>query len=562
MTSITTNEDLAAITEEKTPRTDRMRGIPQKVLSWLEAIADRLNPILVKETRQALKSRQFVLTFLVVLIACWIASFAVVMIVGPDIFYGAEGPAMLMVYCCILAFPLIIIVPFSAFRSLAAEQEDNTYELLSITTLTSRQVIMGKLGSAIVQMLVYLSAVSPCIAFTFLLRGVDAVTVAVVLGYYVLASLGLSILALLLGTLARVRYVHALLQVVLVLGLGGVFISSIALLEEFTRWSYRELADIWFWIGNLAFLTFYATTFALVHEAAAAQIAFSSENRSSRLRYLMVLQHSCFLGWMAFVFAEESGARSFVDEFVLILSVMSGCYWYAMGTLLTSEWPLLSRRVQRSLPQSELGRALFTWFNPGPGTGYMFIVANLAMVVTLGIALILSFGINSGGRWIAGDTVICFLLLGWAYIVLFLGAGRLLISYVRQFTFVSLTAGFLLHIILVLFGCGIPMMFSYLASSFRYAPDYSLLHVTNPFWTLFWVLDHGASGVYVTPAMIIVGSAAVIVLLLNVRLMGAEIHLQRRALPQRIAEEEAELHPKPEPKPTSPWDDLPARSAD
>jgi len=50
------------------------------IVAWLEAIADRANPILVKETRQALKSRQFVLTFLVVLIACWIASFAVVAI--------------------------------------------------------------------------------------------------------------------------------------------------------------------------------------------------------------------------------------------------------------------------------------------------------------------------------------------------------------------------------------------------------------------------------------------------------------------------------------------------
>ena len=42
----------------------------------LAALAERANPILVKETRQALKSRQFVVTFLIVLVACWIVSFA------------------------------------------------------------------------------------------------------------------------------------------------------------------------------------------------------------------------------------------------------------------------------------------------------------------------------------------------------------------------------------------------------------------------------------------------------------------------------------------------------
>ena len=38
-------------------------------------------------------------------------------------------------YYAILAFPLAVVVPYAAFRSLAAEREDNTYDLLSITTL-------------------------------------------------------------------------------------------------------------------------------------------------------------------------------------------------------------------------------------------------------------------------------------------------------------------------------------------------------------------------------------------------------------------------------------------
>src|SRR5689334_6908640 len=114
----------------------------------LVALVDRANPILVKETRQALKSRQFVITFLVVLVACWIVSFVGVAWVGPEIYWAAAGPTLLMGYFVVLTVPLALIVPFAAFRSLAAEQEEQTYELLSITTLSSRKIITGKLASA------------------------------------------------------------------------------------------------------------------------------------------------------------------------------------------------------------------------------------------------------------------------------------------------------------------------------------------------------------------------------------------------------------------------------
>ena len=41
----------------------------------------------------------------------------------------------------------------------------------------------GKLGSAILQMIVYYSALAPCITFTYLLRGVDIVSVLLLLAY-------------------------------------------------------------------------------------------------------------------------------------------------------------------------------------------------------------------------------------------------------------------------------------------------------------------------------------------------------------------------------------------
>ena len=57
----------------------------------LERIGDRINPILVKETRQALKSRQFSITFMLLLGASLLVSFAGVAIGGPDLGYRSAG---------------------------------------------------------------------------------------------------------------------------------------------------------------------------------------------------------------------------------------------------------------------------------------------------------------------------------------------------------------------------------------------------------------------------------------------------------------------------------------
>ena len=76
----------------------------------LAASGDRLNAILVKETRQSLKSRQFVTTFGLLLLCGWIWSLAGVAIIGPDINYGAHGPMMFYGYYMILAFVIIAVL--------------------------------------------------------------------------------------------------------------------------------------------------------------------------------------------------------------------------------------------------------------------------------------------------------------------------------------------------------------------------------------------------------------------------------------------------------------------
>jgi ABC-type transport system involved in multi-copper enzyme maturation permease subunit len=156
---------------------------------------------------------------------------------------------------------LIVVVPFAAFRSLASEREDNTYDLLSITALKPRQIISGKLGSAVVQMAVYFSVITPCIAFTYLLRGVDVPTILVLIGYTFFASLGLSMVAILLATLSEQRFAQVFVSVALVAFLlWAFFMSVLAIGAGFVQFSYSFVCGDEFWIRVLALATFYVTT--------------------------------------------------------------------------------------------------------------------------------------------------------------------------------------------------------------------------------------------------------------------------------------------------------------
>ncbi|MBN2473304.1 MAG: hypothetical protein JXB62_01750 [Pirellulales bacterium] len=542
-----------------------VKAAPTAPARWWAAVdramvwgGDRLNPILVKETRQALKSRQFVITFALLLLCGWVWSILGVAMIGPDIWYGAQGADMFFGYYAILAFPLTVIVPFGAFRSLAGEQEDRTYELMSITGLGPRQIIRGKLGSAVLQMLIYLSAISPCLAFTYMLRGIDAPTILFILLYLSLGSLALSVIGLLAGTLTSEKHWQVVLSVVLIAGLFYAFGMSFLLAGVTLAELHGVFLQPEFWQANAAFLTGYAGYFALLFYAAAAQLSFTSDNRSTRLRITMVVQHVLLTGWMAWLWIWPAQGE---EELPFVFLMFLGIHWWVMGALMTGESPELSPRVKRQLPQSFLGRVFLTWLNPGPGTGYMLAVSGmLAGLVTVGMALMLVKWIAlwspQNWRFNTAGTTLPFGILGFSYATFYLGLGLLVIRLLRRFTHVGILLAALVQVLVLLLGCGVPMII-YMLSTYWYDADYSLLQITNPFWSLMHVVDRSALPPEGYVLLAIVPLAALLVFVLNLGGIVREVRNVRIAKPRRVAEEDAELAAvkvPPEPVKKSPWD--------
>ena len=515
--------------------------------SALERGGDWLNPILVKEARQALKSRQFLVCFGLVLGFGWGWSLLGIAILSPGVRYNPGGGLMLSGYVAILAVPVLVIVPFVAFRSLAAEMEDGTFELLSITALNSRQIVTGKLGSAALQMLIYFSALAPCVAFTYLLRGVDIITIAAVLVYGFLASLLSAATGLLFATLTRSRMWQGFLSIGLVLALFffGLWMVGLAITVIMDMAiPYQEPG---FLLVNSLVGSLYLSSLVMLVLATAAQITFASENRSTRIRVVMLVQQMLWIGFMV-------AAALLFPEGVWVMAAFSGAglYWAVMGSLLIGEEARLSPRAQRRLPQSLLGRMIFTWFNPGSGTGYIFCVSNF-LALTL-VLILVDQGLRFTSVLTAGQSQgAWFGLLMLAYLTFYLGLGRLLVVALRRFMRMTQLAAVLLQFTLTLVGALGPWVFqTWVIDISHYRVEWQFL---NWSWSLIEVGNDGIAGDNGF-LLVSVASLAFLVFAVNLLLAIPDACVVRSAVPERVAVDDGRGEPVAPDTTAGPWNAL------
>lgn len=522
-------------------------------LAWvdqrLEALSDYINPILVKETRQALKSQQFVLWYLLLLAGCWVVTMGGLAVIGPAAYYGAFGGQLFLWYAWILSFPLLVVAPFSAFRSLAAEQEENTRDVLTVSALSPFQVVNGKLGSAALQVAIYLSAMAPCLGFAYLLRGVDALTLLLLPALGVLASLGLSLVGLLLASLTRLRYLQILINVAFITLLLLLFYNCFAVIEEFVDNGFRMYQAEEFWLGLGMIFTAYATTFLLAYFLAVAANTFTSANRSTPLRVAMLVQQSAYIGWFAAVWIYDRDA-----DIPIVMFVFALAYWTFAGMFLTSEGQVLSPRVRRTLPKTALGRQLFTLLSPGPGTGYFFVMGNLTYLMLLTFTA--SVFSRRGGPSISGVPLLWVLCVALAYAAAYLGLGRIIILLVRRVAELSLFGGFLVHVLLMLAGGSLPFAIEASSSMFR-REGFSYLDVPSPVAVMLHLERGDLSDVEAITTGVIVIGAATCLLLVNLVLAAGELRQTRLPLPQRIIEDELAKAARPV-RASNPWGDTTA----
>ncbi len=408
----------------------------QRIDDWCERVGDALNPILVKETRQALKSRQFVGTFSVLLFAALAWTIIGSLSMMPGIYTSPSAPRMLVGYYLVLALPMLIVVPLAAYRSLEGEIDDGTLELLSITVLSPWQIVMGKLASAMLQMLLYFVALFPCVAYAYTLRGVDLPTTMLMMGILLVTAVLLTIIALFFAPLARTRtgrIVTLLAVMALLLGaewmIGFMVISMILQGNPIT-------GDVLFFVV-IATVAIASVLGHLFLTATAAQLTPESENRSTHIRVALMIATATVFGLAGLGFAlfrGEEGTNDEGDIVVLMMGALSlAVLWLVCAPMIAGESSVMTPRIRRELPKTFVARAMLTWLTPGPASGLVFAVVNIILVT---IAFVVLVDLTLAGRRGFGPTgavsmVMQFAVCFSSYLIAFLVAVRWMVAVVR-----------------------------------------------------------------------------------------------------------------------------------
>lgn len=389
---------------------------------FLRPLDERLNPILVKEIRQALRGKLFRVGFLCAVALVTVVSLGVVMDMGTDI-SGSQGRQyFLSVFFC-LCGAVLGLVPFSAFVSMGAEWDENTYDLLVISNLRPRQIVAGKLWSAATQAVLFYSAFTPFLCFAFLLRQVDVRVVAFGVVASFLLSLGLTLVALALSSITRQRFVRVILMAGLAAGLAGTIGMCMEIAQEFLR--RPPFDEQGFWVAMAIMAVGYLLASALVFFTAANLLAHPEENRSTNIRILSTVTTLVGVGvcvFMSIWISRMRGGVTFDREAVsgmgfglLALTVVPGIFF-------TTEREALGRRVVPRVPRNAgTALALAPWM-PGGARG-TWLVALQAAFVSLFVFVAQAYG-EDRGQWFFADGIAAYCAaLGYLVIYLFLPSG-------------------------------------------------------------------------------------------------------------------------------------------
>jgi hypothetical protein len=290
-----------------------------------ERLADVAGPILVKEVRQGLRAKAFAICFGVLLFACLVLALHAAGQVATQ--GDPVGPKYLALFFAAQSVVCLFVIPFTAYRSMAREIDEETWVLLVLTGLTARRIAYGKASSSLLQALLFASCCAPFVLFSYYLQGIALLTVVAGAVLTFSACVCLVCGAVALGTEGVTRIGRRVTELV-----------ALAILLAFTAaavlvgvWLAKEgsslVIDRGFWIFVLAIAYVCWSSAWVFLEAAAANLALASETSTGLVRKALLAQHLVALvgAWATSLLSEHTlyqavAAASIVDSLMLVVA--------------------------------------------------------------------------------------------------------------------------------------------------------------------------------------------------------------------------------------------------
>ena len=347
----------------------------------LRKVDGRMNPIAVKELRQISRGK-----FLpVILIGFLITQMS---ITGAVTFVGSANPGQDL-YRALIGFLTGIcgfLIPLYAGFRLAQERSDMNRDLLFISTLKPASIVWGKtLSAAVLAALIY-SVCMPFIAMTYMLRGVDLLSMFlhIVQGYFF--ALTAVLIGILIGGMPVNRFLKAIIGLFALLLVFIVQMTGVALpvptdgslinmgVEEAFGAAFKFL-----WIWALPSVGFFLLSRAFISPPSA--------NRALAPRvYITAVWIVSFVGVV--IWAKISNDHYHIYWWVAVLCAVFG-WALAVGV---SERDELGPRVRQAIPRSRLRRVFAFLFYSGSAGGFLWASAGIVMTYLVGSSAAILFG--------------------------------------------------------------------------------------------------------------------------------------------------------------------------
>ena len=341
---------------------------------------DWINPIAIKELRQAVRGK-FVMVALILSLAAQLITVTVLTISnalsGND---TTAGPVAFTVIFSVVFVAAIFFVPmYSGFR-MAAERSDANVDLLFITTIRPRTIVLGKVLAVMGIVVLIFSASLPFLIFSYVLRGVDFIAIGWLLLGAVFAVISHSIVALFIGALPASRPFKILLAL-------GFFLSTFGVIAPFIAGTTALMQSGWsmgakppqFWAGVAALAVSMIGFDSVLLVLTTAMITPAAANRALPIRLMLLITWALSYGgalWMAV-------ANTNALEVLLIWAVAQLALITLVLLSATSEREAWGARVARTIPRDPLRRGLAFLFYSGAAGGTLWAVAMYAATIGL-----------------------------------------------------------------------------------------------------------------------------------------------------------------------------------
>jgi len=319
---------------------------------------DWLSPILVKELRQGMRARAFIISFLL------LQAFLVLLVVG-NVAAQEDRNALDFqnnIFWVIIGFVLLALMPLRGLVTISSEIKNHTLETIMLTRLTAWRVVFGKWSALFAQSLLLVSAVLPFVVLRYFIGGDDVVSDFELILFMLWLSGILIAISIAISAMA-----NAVIRIVIIVGV----VSLMGALTDNSIFSSLDREGPWGVLGWLLIFGFFLP--ALLFELTASGIAPASENHAIRRRVLALLFFisACLLEWGT----KDDFQGGVIIPFLILIGV---CYFE-----LAEKPRLLPRMVQAMIKSNPLGRIGTFFLLPGWPSALLFSL--LCIPLSMGI---------------------------------------------------------------------------------------------------------------------------------------------------------------------------------